>query len=701
MSEKNPIEKKLKMNELLPHENAVRGLLPKHESPKINSEKLKQLLNGGKEWKDQVPGGKIEAPIEKIEEETTSNIFGEESDTAMRKKGGRLRAKETDEPLNNARRKPTEKESIRILETEELEEQQRKGIRKPRTASQSTTPENKESRIEKFGKLSFRELADIMSIRVNDLERKIKEGQKIDKEQLEEKLQEFSEMKEVAEDFLRNKENFKSFSSSEKNEAFIDRLESAKKEVIEFLERFSKEEIDVEKLTEEKMSMLDGPIVDLTELRAEEIWPRIKQLSLKGLTITVKKYIAKINSQLEKLDLLQREIEKYRMKDIGELIKHNLANAPMFAKNSDLSPEQQQKITDGLKSALENLRDLYRKISPKKEKQPSSIDESLKELQKKTVVDISENKTEEPKMEESQNEANQLNAENEKLITEIRDLINRLEHEAGKINPEQLEKELHKMADMGKTAENNLERTDEIAKRKGLGKVGKKIGNELNREVDNLKELYDSLKESIKKTVNEIPKAEGEKQKTEKKEKVFEDAFEGFTGGEKTADETILAEINEKIKQKEQEIERAEQKMAIYRPAGGLFRKKPVVRDLGYYAIDAELKKLKLELDKLEDKKANLKVKIALKQYEPEQHSEKESAKIQKKIFKEMAKDIIKEQKVETSMDDVLKEVVIMPKEKKKGFFKRIFSKKPERKLTEKELLRAVNKHPIKRKFWE
>jgi hypothetical protein len=124
----------------------------------------------------------------------------------------------------------------------------------------------------------------------------------------------------------------------------------------------------------------------------------------------------------------------------------------------------------------------------------------------------------------------------------------------------------------------------------------------------------------------------------------------------------------EQIKAKEEEIQRAEDRMAIYRPIGW-FRKKPVVRDLGYYGLEADLNRLKGELKDLHTE-AERKAKQAGK-------FEKELGKAQKTIFKNVAKEIIQEEKTG---------------KKKTGFWKKLFSSKPERILTDEQILESVNK---------
>jgi len=58
--------------------------------------------------------------------------------------------------------------------------------------------------------------------------------------------------------------------------------------------------------------------------------------------------------------------------------------------------------------------------------------------------------------------------------------------------------------------------------------------------------------------------------------------------------------LNEQIEQKRKELEESEREYNIYYRPVGWFHKKPVVRDLGYYANEAKLNKLKEELKGLE-----------------------------------------------------------------------------------------------------
>ncbi|MDP2861108.1 MAG: hypothetical protein Q8N98_05400 [bacterium] len=175
---------------------------------------------------------------------------------------------------------------------------------------------------------------------------------------------------------------------------------------------------------------------------------------------------------------------------------------------------------------------------------------------------------------------------------------------------------------------------------KVLEKIGGKViqGSGLDR--------YLKEEERGKTTKKEQPQEKPE-------EKKFGGAFEGLTIGEKIADKIGLAEIEGKIKQKEAELEQAEQKMAIYRPIGW-FQRKPVVRDLGYNATDADLKKIKAELKDLQT--AGHPVSLA---------GRPQGERIGKN---------------------------------KIGFWKRLFSRTPERKLTDEEILKSVNKDPKFRK---
>ena len=59
----------------------------------------------------------------------------------------------------------------------------------------------------------------------------------------------------------------------------------------------------------------------------------------------------------------------------------------------------------------------------------------------------------------------------------------------------------------------------------------------------------------------------------------------------------------EKIAKKEKELEKAEEEQALYRPIGW-FHKKPVVRDLGYYANQNKIEEIKKEIEKLKTGKS-------------------------------------------------------------------------------------------------
>jgi hypothetical protein len=132
--------------------------------------------------------------------------------------------------------------------------------------------------------------------------------------------------------------------------------------------------------------------------------------------------------------------------------------------------------------------------------------------------------------------------------------------------------------------------------------------------------------------------------------------------------------FDEQIKKKEEEIQRAEDRMAIYRPIGW-FEKKPVVRDLSYYGLEGDLNRLKNELKEL---------KSLPKDY-------KTMKKVEVEPRKEFDKPDIK------NFEKLPEEVITTPGKKKIGFLKRLFSKKPERILTEKEIEKEIEKKILKK----
>ena len=326
--------------------------------------------------------------------------------------------------------------------------------------------------------------------------------------------------------------------------------------------------------------------IDLAELNEDEMRLRMGKSSVVELTTAANNYIAKIGSQLEKLDQSQKEKEKYRIIDIEHVIGYNLANATEIAKDSRLNDEQKKQIFDELKIARENLRKLYKEIDSEK------IGVSLSEKE---------------------------------------------------LSPE---------------------------------------------------------KSGPEPIIVEAPK-----------------------GGVPQAPKEEILPFDRQIRRKEEEIERVEARMAIYRPIGW-FRKKPVVRDLGYYGMEADLNKLKNELKELQKaRKIELrgggKNRKDEKEIDPEKEEIEERIKSAEKevraridaenvkINKNGAEEKRKDEKpifvpgpilVPESITERRKLEAKTKKEKRKiGLWKKLFSKRPKRQLTEEEILKSINKKPIKR----
>ncbi|MFH1129382.1 MAG: hypothetical protein V1686_01445 [Patescibacteria group bacterium] len=722
------------------------------EVPKITPETLGQLLNGGQGWKNVFPAE--EAPREPITESSV-DVSKEEGvrmvpEEKVKEKGGE-KAKRASRPgseeiLPRKLKKPKKsKESIRTAEinepmavpdiaeetAEKLEEKQ------PEAVQEVVAEKSEESNFEKLKKLNFRDLKAKINIYVAGLLLKINGPEGLKDDQIKEELVKMSEMEEVADDFLRSKDSFKTRLSDEEKNKFCNELESARDGLVNLRNKISKED-EKEKTAEERSAPeVKRSVIDLAELDPKIIWSRIDTLNLIDFAVAINDYILKIELKLKDLSPLQTDEEKHRMAGIGRMAMDKLDHAEeSIGKNE-------------LKTAEENLKTLYDKINPGRKEESAS----------KIATDVPQNETEKPKNEEVWDNLNRLDAT--ELTKEIKKIIGQLKDKMGKLNSEQTEEELRKMTDIGRIAEDMLGDADEKAKRNKLTNKGKEVCNELDREVNNLKELYDTLKRSTEKMTDEASDARQEKPETKSfrkrrfytEEKRHDDNLSAYATWQlKEERENVNSKINnlidilkiaidekdknevsqeieslgerlkiinnilssrksepepkiedkkeenlsQKIERKKQEIEKAEESASIYRPAGGLFRRKPVVRDLGYYGAmygASGLETLKKELKELQ----------AEEKHETKQGErfEKELGKAQKIIFKDVAREITKEDKIKQALADGQEMLGIKDEDKKKkkiGFFERMLSRIfPERELTEKQILRAVNKKPIKR----
>jgi len=346
---------------------------------------------------------------------------------------------------------------------------------------------------------------------------------------------------------------------SEENEPTV--IPDIAKEALEEVEEKRPESVQ-ETVAEKK----EESVIDLSELSQDKMRQEIRKLNFIELTLAVKNYIAKISQQLEKLDSIQKEKERYRMKDIGNTMLRKIASAYDLAeKTGRLNDEKVMKIYNELKVTEENLKTLYDKINPQKEEELPSIDDSLKELAKNIPNEISPG---EPATKDVRPERKSPNKQRLSLEEKWEEDFSTysawaLETERENINL-QIEN-LNKVLESGEGNANDKEL------------IGKQI-----KAINKKREIINRILSEKKATTESAPK---------KEEEILIGTEKVLTGGET---------LSQKIERKKQEIEQAETRASIYRPVGGLFREKPVVRDLGYYGSVSELERLKDELKILE-----------------------------------------------------------------------------------------------------
>ncbi len=170
-------------------------------------------------------------------------------------------------------------------------------------------------------------------------------------------------------------------------------------------------------------------------------------------------------------------------------------------------------------------------------------------------------------------------------------------------NQYQLKKELFKNPELYfNVIGEELKNKQKIVADKGFGENVEKWIKELEKEIAASK----GGEPRPDKSGREKPEKKARKKKAEKKSqpKAGPPRAEKEPESAKKEPEKVKKEptLDEQIAQKQKELEKAEEKMAIYRPLGW-FRKKPVVRDLGYYANEAQIKNLKKEIQELKRKK--------------------------------------------------------------------------------------------------
>jgi hypothetical protein len=482
-----------------------------------------------------------------------------------------------------------------------------------------------------------------------------------------------------------------------------------------------------EKITEEPKTVQKVEIPKNEKSRIE----KLKDLGFKDLTAKIEIYVAntllRIKNEGLNSDNVQEELEKIlEMEKVADSFLETTIRGEYY--NIQYSKEEIDKFYNDLKIAKEKLLNLREKINPDVE------------------VEITEN-GETKEIEEKIDKSTEILAKN-KEFEELTEKINIYikENRNKKTDKKQTREELEKIKEMGDKAGYFLANAELFAKSRRLRdeEIIKMCGD-LKNARNELRKLYieianQNIEPQLAKdilanwpeeelTKYDLRKEEESKQNTNTKEKEQEfsaGVSEGFTIGEKTTSKDKLTEINKAIKDKELDIEIAEQKMAIYRPVGGLFRKKPVVRDLGYYGVESDLKKLNAELEALKKAKAEIefgpknekleKLEATHRIYSPAGwHKEpavkdmgyydrdKRIAELRadiKKIEKEKGKN--KKEQDNTDLEKELEEVVIFPKEKKQGLFARIFGRKEKKTkepkiLSEKEILKSIK--PMSKKW--
>lgn len=606
----------------------IKGLLPEHKSPKIDSKELKNLLSGGRNWKDSVPIKKTES--KQSEEKTETNIMSTDAEFDGKIRGIKKRKpKEQKEEMVESRKEKNEKTKNKNLEELKLKE----------GAEQE---QKQESRIEKLEKLSFKELSDKISVRVNELEGRIQRAEKgkeeeVSKEELEEKLQEFSEMRDVAEKFLANKENFISYLSKEEIEKNCKKLENSVEEVNMFLEKFGKKE-------------------------------NLKELNYPELTAKINEYIAKAEEKINTTNRKKARKELEKIKELGNIAGYFLGKAELFAETRKISDEEMISFCVDLKDARNKLRKLYVKIAdkagirkkeslPKSEKEAPLVEDILADWLEEEPVEYNFPKEGKEKVvkDKVKDEVEILDKTIKKLAEKEKELNEKYKLEIEQTNKARIYSELENVKKSLDYYQEKREQTEDAKRMEAKQKEEKRI-----------EEILESLPHKTPEK-----KEEEKAMKSEKKERTFGGAFEGFTSGENVAEKTNL--IQEKIKQKEQELKETKQRLKDYR-AGVIWPRREPIRDFNWYVDAGNLKIIKKELKELKKQ-------------------EKREAKENKRRKKEA--------KVFTPADKTFEEVVVIPK-KKRGFFSRIFgrktgeAKKPKI-LTEKQLLKSVGKISKKR----
>jgi hypothetical protein len=323
----------------------------------------------------------------------------------------------------------------------------------------------------------------------------------------------------------------------------------------------------------------------------------------------------KDNNLAQKIEILEANLDSFLEYDAPGL-KQILNDVALLIKDAE-----EQKAAEDLQN---RLRKAYHTLSMRytelieKEKQKPQDKKFIKPIDLRRLYP-----------DELEYKLNQIDTDS--LVAALEKLNSDLKNQLSKMNLEDLKQELLRISSIRSIISKRMfdvsEKDTMFSKFKDERWEEKFVKNEeyhkLAKELSNLRSLYTTIHEEFEKKSPRpspeqpsVPDTQTQKGKTEPEVKVE-------TKEKPEAEEKLLRE--EKIKQKQKEIEKAEEKMAIYRPLGWL-RKKPVVRDLGYYAKASELDKLKKELKELKSEKI---------------------------IFKDTAKEIIKEEKVRKTKSEI------------------------------------------------
>lgn len=641
-----------KSKEKIPMEKSKEKSKTKTNKQKINQVALDDLLkngiNGGKNWKDSVPGQEIEEkPLEDTEDKTENkdSIIEEPAEIVVKEKPQKSVKKLKDElaqieqKKDKNPRKKSKKENSELKQEIAIEE-------KPEEEKEELMekPTQKELEVDKFEyikKLGYRELTKTIN-RIYNLEliRTIRDLRKTNPQKAEEELEKISVMEERAGYLLGNAEKF-----AGQGELSEEKIESIKKECFDL--KMAKEKlIGLLKIfkPEEKKE-----IDDSSKKPDEE---NLDELSYNELTVKINDYILKTEEQFDTINKKQIEEKLQEIFKLGDMAGEFLGNAWGYVQRNKLNQEEQAQFhnrVEELKNARNKLRTLYMKLSfgitPKEEKKSEqqqeitteqesatpSIDESLMEIAKNVEISQEEKFSKKKKMSFEEKQRKDLSDYSKWEIEEEQENVNR------KIN---------NLTEALKIA------TDENDK------------NLILQEKENLKKRAEIIDKILSEHKQES-KIEQPQQAKEKEQKILEGAFEGFVSGEEIK-KNVLEEINEGIAQKKQEIEETKKRLGAYK-LWGPWGKQTTGRDFNWYADAGNFKILKKEFKQLKKER-----KQEIKQFKKDGRYKIESANVG-----------TEEKKATSTLN------------KKQGFFAKLFGRKTKEPkkpkiLSEKEILDSI-----------